>query len=61
MRKKNFKIASLRDGGDSAYWKRKSYSERLSALEQVRRVVFGYDPSTIRFQRIIKITQLKKN
>ena len=61
MNKKLFQITSVRDGNDWDYWKQKSYSERLEALELLRRIIFGYDPSTARLQRTITITQLKKN
>lgn len=61
MNKKIFQITSIRDGNDRDYWKQKSYEERLEALELLRRIIFGYDPSTARLQRTITITQLKKN
>jgi hypothetical protein len=61
MNKKLFQITSVRDGNDRDYWKQKSYAERLEALELLRRIIFGYDPSTARLQRTITITQLKKN
>ena len=61
MNKKLFQITSVRDGTDRDYWKQKSYEERLEALELLRRIIFGYDPSTARLQRTITITQLKKN
>ena len=61
MNKKLFQITSVRDGNDRDYWKQKSYSERLEALELLRRIIFGYDPSTARLQRTITITQLKEN
>jgi hypothetical protein len=61
MDKKYFKIASLHDGDDYDFWKQKTYLERIEALEKLRRIIFGYDPSTTRFQRIITITQLKKD
>jgi hypothetical protein len=61
MNKNIFQITSIRDGNDRDYWKQKSYEERLEALELLRRIIFGYDPSTARLQRTITITQLKKN
>jgi hypothetical protein len=61
MNKKLFQITSIRAGNDRDYWKQKSYEERLEALELLRRIIFGYDPSTTRLQRTITITQLKKN
>jgi len=61
MNKKEFKVVSLRDKDAHLHWKSKSYEERLEALEQLRRIVFGYDPLTARLQRTIKITKLKKD
>lgn len=61
MNKNIFQITSIHDRDDGGYWKQKSYEERLEALELLRRIIFGYDPSTTRLQRTITITQLKKN
>jgi hypothetical protein len=61
MNKNLFQITFYRDGNDRGYWKQKSYVERLEALELLRRIIFGYDPSTARLQRTITITQLKKS
>jgi len=61
MDKKVFIVTNLKDGSDRQYWKSKSYAERLEALEQLRQIVFGYDPTTARLQRVITITKLKKD
>ncbi len=61
MNKKIFKNTSIRDSDDYSFWKDKSYLERIEGLEKLRRIIFGYDPSTQRLQRILKITKLKKN
>ena len=61
MDKTVFKVTSIRDKGDYEYWREKSYLERIAALEQLRKAVFGYDPSASRLQRILTITKLKKN
>ena len=61
MNKSAFKVTSIRDRGDRDYWIKKSYLERITALEQLRRIVFGYDPSTARLQRTLTVTTLKKN
>ena len=61
MDRKSLKITSLRDDNDRSYWKNKTYLERIAALEQLRIIIFGYDPSTTRLQRTLTITQLKKN
>lgn len=61
MDRKSLEITSLRDGNGRTYWKKKTYLERIAALEQLRIIIFGYDPSTARLQRTLTITQLKKN
>ena len=44
-------------GDDKAYWATKTPDERLAALELMRQVMFGYDPSTARIQRVLTIAQ----
>ncbi|MBU1007387.1 MAG: hypothetical protein KKH08_07375 [Candidatus Omnitrophica bacterium] len=61
MDKTVFKVTSISDKGDYAYWIKKTYLERIAALEQLRKVVFGYDQSTARLQRTLKVTKLKKS
>jgi len=60
MDKKTLEIASIYDSSGHNYWANKSYLERIEALEKLRRIIFGYDPSTERLQRTFTITQLKK-
>jgi len=61
MDKKTVKITSIHNNDVHDYWKKKSYLERIEALEQLRKIIFGYDPATARLQRTLTITQLKKN
>ncbi len=61
MDKKTLKITSVHDGDGHNYWAKKSYLERIEALEILRRIIFGYDASTERLQRTFTITQLKKD
>lgn len=61
MNKKILSIANLEDNDTRDYWKDKTYLERIEALEQLRQIVFGYDPSTERLQRILTVTQLKED
>jgi CMP-2-keto-3-deoxyoctulosonic acid synthetase len=61
MDKKALKITSIHDSDVHEYWRKKSYIERIEALEQLRRIIFGYDPSTTRLQRTITVTKLKKD
>lgn len=61
MNKKNFKVTTLHASDDRYFWVKKTYLERLEALEKLRRIMFGYDPFTERLQRTLTVTQLKKN
>lgn len=61
MDKKTLKITSIHNGDDHNYWVKKPYLKRIEALEKLRRIIFGYDPSTERLQRTLTITQLKKD
>ncbi len=55
-----FSVASLFDESDEvAYWKTKTVAERFRAIEVMRQVIYGYDPSTIRFQRVFTVTERK--
>ncbi len=60
MDKRTLKITSIHDKDDHNYWANKSYLERIGALEELRRIMFGYDPSTERLQRTFTVTQLKE-
>lgn len=60
MDKSFFQITSIRQKEDD-FWKDRSYSERIEALEELRRIIFGYDPITERLQRILAVTELKGN
>ena len=56
------KISVVRLGDDSAerkYWHSKTPYERLIAVEIMRQIAYGYDPSTARLERVYKVTQLK--
>jgi len=53
-----FSAASLLEPSDEkAYWLSKSPYERLQAVELMRQIVYGYDPSTSRLQRVSEIAQ----
>jgi hypothetical protein len=55
-----FSIGSLHDETEEIlFWRKKTPIERLRAVEQMRQILYGYDPTTTRLQRILEITQLK--
>jgi hypothetical protein len=43
---------------DRTYWWSKTPEERLAALELMRQIHYGYDPSTERLQRVLRIVEL---
>jgi hypothetical protein len=60
--KSAFSVASLTDELDEKqYWLSRSPYERLLALEVMRQIVYGYDPSTERLQRVLEIVEHKPN
>jgi len=53
-----FSVVSLSDEPDEKeFWLSKTPEERLEALEIMRQIVYGYDPSTTRLQRVLEIAQ----
>ena len=54
-----FSVTSLEknDEDEKAYWLSKTPCERLDAVETMRQIVYGYDPTTTRLQRVFEITQ----
>jgi len=58
MDKTRFSSAALSNESDeAAYWQARTPQARLEALELMRQVMYGYDPSTDRLQRLLTVTQ----
>jgi hypothetical protein len=56
--RKAFSVASVLEPSDEkAYWLSKTPDERLQAAELMRQIVYGYDPSTTRLQRVLEVAQ----
>ncbi|MGB9625207.1 MAG: hypothetical protein ACPMAQ_10130 [Phycisphaerae bacterium] len=56
-----FSVGRLHEPSDErAFWLSKSPEERLTALEYLRQVAYGYDPDTTRLQRVLEIAQREK-
>jgi hypothetical protein len=43
---------------EKRYWRGKSPHERLQAVEETRQMIYGYDPSSTRLQRVLEVAQL---
>lgn len=51
-------VTSLFDKSDDrAYWLSKTPQERLAALELMRQINYGYDPTTARLERVLEIVE----
>lgn len=56
--KTNLVISSLEEPTDEiAFWSTKSPAERMAAIELMRQIIYGYDPTSTRLQRVLTITQ----
>ena len=62
MDKSVLSVRSLSEESDEkAYWHAKTPHERLEAVELMRQIHYGYDPTTTRIQRVLEVAQLKQN
>lgn len=51
-------ISSLEEPTDEiVFWSTKSPIERMAAIELMRQIIYGYDPTSTRLQRVLTITQ----
>ncbi len=50
-------VISGHDTDDRDYWLSKSIAERLQAVELMRQIAYGYDPTTERLQRVLEIAR----
>ena len=46
------------ESDEKAYWHSKTRHERLEAVELMRQINYGYDPTTTRLQRVLEVAQL---
>jgi hypothetical protein len=61
MDKSAFSVVSLTDEPDDlSYWLSKTPQERLEAVELLRQINYGYDPTTARFQRVFGVDELRE-
>lgn len=53
-----FTVASaLEPSDEKSYWLSKTPCERLEAVELMRQIIYGYDPSTTRLQRVFEVAK----
>lgn len=46
--------------GDREYWLSRTPEERFAAVEYLRQVAYGYDPTVDRLQRVVELAYLKQ-
>jgi hypothetical protein len=61
LNKSALTVTSLSDEAEEReYWSQKSPEERWQAIEQMRQIIYGYDPFTSRLQRVLTLAQLSQ-
>lgn len=57
--RREFSVVSLEEQNreEKNYWHDKSPAERMEALEITRQLVYGYDPSSDRLQRVFEVVE----
>ncbi len=59
MDRSTLSVTSLFDESDEKrYWLSKTPHERLEAVEWMRQINYGYDPTTTRLQRVLEVARL---
>ena len=56
-----FEIVDLKNADDSNYWRGRSPTERVEAIEFMRKVMFGSDRVFERLQRVLTVVELKRS
>ena len=51
-------VSLSEESDDKEYWHAKTPQERLAAVELMRQINYGYDPTTLRLQRVLEVAQL---
>ncbi|HEV8715893.1 MAG TPA: hypothetical protein VGX03_24080 [Candidatus Binatia bacterium] len=54
-----FSVTSLQEqeAEEKQYWRNKTPYERLQAVEAIRQIVYGYDPTSTRLQRVFEVAE----
>lgn len=62
MDKTAFSTVSLHDEPDEpAFWRSQSHQARMQALEFMRQVMYGYDPSTARMVKVFETVPMHEH
>ena len=54
-----FSVISIEEqlADEKTFWLKKSPHERLEAVELTRRILYGYNPTTLRLQRVFEVIE----
>jgi hypothetical protein len=53
------KVTSLYESDEKEFWLSRPPEERLTALELLRQIAYGYEPDSLRLQRVFEIVEGK--
>jgi len=53
------KVTSLKESDEKEFWLSRPPEERLVALELLRQIAYGYEPNSLRLQRVFEIAERK--
>ncbi len=51
------KVTSIDESDEGKFWLSRSPIERLAALELLRQTAYGYEPNSIRLQRVFEVVE----
>jgi hypothetical protein len=59
MDRQAFSTISMKDQqeDEKEYWRNKTPHERLQAVETTRQMIYGYDPTSTRLQRVLEVVE----
>ena len=52
-------VTSLKETDELDFWLSRPLAERLAALELLRQIAYGYEPNSVRLQRVFEIVRRK--
>jgi len=58
MDKSVLTVGTFDDDDTRDYWASRTPQERMEALELLRMICYGYDPTTARLRRVLEIVEL---
>jgi len=61
IQKNIIEIIDLHKADDTTYWRDRSFTERIEAIEFMRKAMFGHDRISAGLQRVFEIAELKGN